>query len=113
MNETLLLVPTEVFTETDRVDFVALAAMTKVALSVIRALPMAVTDATVTPSPETWTMGFQAKLVPLSVTITVVPAAPTEGLMPESVGDVPRPDVPLTVKVTAPLVPPDVDTVTL
>jgi hypothetical protein len=58
---------------------------------------------------ETLTVAPELKLVPVSVTVTLVPGAPLVGLMPVNVGS----DPPVIVKAIALLVPLDVVTVTL
>jgi hypothetical protein len=50
-------------------------------------VPLAiVTEAAVTPEPEMMIFAGEAKLVPVSVTGTLVPGAPEEGLMEVKVG---------------------------
>jgi hypothetical protein len=70
--------------------------------------PTTVTGPTVTSALLTETVAPATKPVPVSVTPTVVPCTPEAGLIDDSVGGART-----TVKVTALLVPPTVETVTL
>jgi hypothetical protein len=108
VNGTVLLVPPFVCTETCRCPGAALEAITKFAVTVVPELPTAVTELTVIPPPGIWKTELPVRFFPVTVTLTVVPGFPLEGLMLESEGG-----VALTVKVTAALVPADVDTLTL
>jgi hypothetical protein len=107
-----MLLPPLVLTDTLRSPSAAVASITKTA---VRDVPLVtVTVPTVTPDvakPVRVTVTVVApamKLVPVKVTVTVVPAAPLVGLKAVTVGD-----AGYSVNVTAPLVPPAVDTLTL
>src|ERR1700693_1922128 len=104
---TVPLVPAEVVTLTLWAPSVALLAMVKVAVMVV--LFMTVTPLGVTPVPLTLIVAPETKVVPVSVTPMIAPCTLLEGLRETWVGGG---GVELTVKVTVPLVPPAVVTLT-
>jgi len=115
VNDTVLLAaPDAFFTDTKRVDFVAVEPIVKVAVSPVPAVPTGATDETVMPPPVIWIGMAESpvRFFPARVTLTVVPAFPLAGLMPVNDGD-PPPDDPFTEKLTVPVVPLGVDTLTL
>ena len=77
-------------------------------VAVICVLLTTVTPLTVTPTPLTFTLAPATKFVPVSVTGTLVPTVPLDGLTELSAGA-----GGFTVKVTLLLVPPLVVTVTV
>jgi hypothetical protein len=99
------LVPPAVVTVTSRAPSAVVPPMTK--LAVIDVLLTTVTLSTVTPPPLTAMVAPETKFVPVSVTATVAARSPLVGLMLVSVGG-----GGFTVKVSAPVVPPAVVTVT-
>ena len=84
VNVTVLVVPIGVVTLTVRADKVAVLAMTKLALTVVE--PVTERPLTVMPFPDTVIPVAPVKLVPVSVTATVVPCVPEVGLMEVRVG---------------------------
>ena len=105
VNDTPLLVPPAVVTVTVRAVAAALVAMAQLALTVVAVGVLVIVQ--VTPLPEAVTAEAPARLVPVSVTGTVVPRRPEFGAMLVNAGG--RGTV--TVNVTALLVPPPVVTV--
>jgi len=81
---TVPLVPLFVFTVTLRPPSVAPLAIWKVAVACVELL--IVTPEGVTPVPEMLIVRGETKFVPISVTGTLAPGAPEEGLMEERVG---------------------------
>jgi hypothetical protein len=106
VNPTLLVLPIGVFTLTFLVDNGAVPVSVMFALTVVEFTT--VTPVTETPPPDTLTVVVPVvgKLVPVSVTGTVVPRAPDVGEIEASVA-------PCTVNVTVLLVPPGVVTLTV
>jgi hypothetical protein len=116
----LLVLPVAFFTETNRVDLVAVAAMVKVALIAVPPVPIGVTDVIEMPPPVTCIGMAESpvRFAPVRVTLILVPAFPTDGLIPLSEGDEPLPPPPppdggFTMKVRALVVPLDIETLTL
>src|SRR5688572_28281746 len=102
--------PFAVVTVTLRAPRVAPAAIVKFAVSDVE--PVTVMPPTAIPVPETLTaVAPVTKFVPVSVTPTTVPSTPEDGAMPVNVGA--GIAAALTVKLTVPLAPFDVVTVTL
>ncbi|HWC16417.1 MAG TPA: hypothetical protein VG498_05360, partial [Terriglobales bacterium] len=103
MKLTVLLVPAAVVTLTVLVVAAAPIEITKFAVTVVEFTT--VMELTAMPVPEGFTAVVPVRLVPVSVTRTVVPRVPDVGEIEDSVG-------PLTVNVTALVVPFGVATVT-
>jgi hypothetical protein len=93
VNATVLLVPAEVVTLTVLAPRVAVAVMVKVAVTVVPAVPTTAILVTVIPVPDTFTDVMGAvRLVPVRVTVKLLPCAPVLGAIKVSVGRVPAAD---------------------
>ena len=102
----VVAVPPGVVMVTVRADRVAPVVIVKVAVAVVELAT--VKALTVTPEPDTVSDVAPVRLVPVSVTGTAVPRTPEFGAIEVSVGA----GGAFTVKITAPVVPPGVTTVT-